>query len=262
MHYNGLSTANTDVQVEELTLELDGVEEALGTNNETATTGSNAGALNAMLRQLKNLFNASLNQTAKATGVTVALATDDSVAGATNETAPATDTATAGLNGRLQRIAQRLTTMMAGGTAGKTASATFTPANTSHTAGDCVGAAAELALGAPSASLFRITSVSLLINTGTAEATGWSVKLYTITPPSATADDAPWDLPSGDQASFLGEIALPTAVDKGSTLWIETHSVNKDVQLAGTSVFAYLTNDTTATLAAVAHTLKIGGVPL
>ena len=33
--------------------------------------------------------------------------------GATNETAPATDTATSGLNGRLQRIAQRLTSLIA-----------------------------------------------------------------------------------------------------------------------------------------------------
>jgi hypothetical protein len=34
--------------------------------------------------------------------------------GATNETAPATDTATSGINGRLQRIAQRLSTLIAG----------------------------------------------------------------------------------------------------------------------------------------------------
>lgn len=36
-----------------------------------------------------------------------------SILGATNETAPATDTATSGLNGRLQRIAQRLTSLIA-----------------------------------------------------------------------------------------------------------------------------------------------------
>lgn len=35
--------------------------------------------------------------------------------GAVNETAPASDTASSGLNGRLQRIAQRLTTLLAGG---------------------------------------------------------------------------------------------------------------------------------------------------
>lgn len=37
--------------------------------------------------------------------------------GATNETAPASDTATAGLNGRLQRIAQRLSTIISSGLA-------------------------------------------------------------------------------------------------------------------------------------------------
>lgn len=42
--------------------------------------------------------------------------TDDPVIGATNETAPASDTATAGLNGRLQRIAQRLTSLIVQGT--------------------------------------------------------------------------------------------------------------------------------------------------
>lgn len=37
---------------------------------------------------------------------------DDPLTGAVNETAPASDTAASGLNGRLQRIAQRLTTML------------------------------------------------------------------------------------------------------------------------------------------------------
>lgn len=43
--------------------------------------------------------------------------TDDPVIGATNETAPVSDTATSGLNGRLQRIAQRLTTLLSSGAA-------------------------------------------------------------------------------------------------------------------------------------------------
>lgn len=39
----------------------------------------------------------------------------DTKAGSLTETAPATDTASSGLNGRLQRIAQRLTTLLSGG---------------------------------------------------------------------------------------------------------------------------------------------------
>src|SRR4051812_20962952 len=43
-----------------------------------------------------------------------ALSTGDAAAvGAVTETAPATDTASSGLNGRLQRIAQRLTSLIA-----------------------------------------------------------------------------------------------------------------------------------------------------
>lgn len=43
----------------------------------------------------------------------VTIATDDARIGPVNETAPATDTASSGLNGRLQRIAQRITSMIA-----------------------------------------------------------------------------------------------------------------------------------------------------
>lgn len=39
--------------------------------------------------------------------------TTDTLIGAVNETAPATDTASSGLNGRLQRIAQRVTSLIA-----------------------------------------------------------------------------------------------------------------------------------------------------
>lgn len=43
----------------------------------------------------------------------VSIASDDAIVGSKTETAPATDTASSGLNGRLQRIAQRLTTSIA-----------------------------------------------------------------------------------------------------------------------------------------------------
>lgn len=59
---------------------------------------------------------ATLGQKAKAAAMAVTLASDeDSLAllGAVNETAPATDTASAGHNGRLQRVAQRLTSLIA-----------------------------------------------------------------------------------------------------------------------------------------------------
>lgn len=147
-------------------------------------------------------------------------------------------------------------------TSGKSAAVTFTPANTSHQAGDCNGAAGQFSFSAPSGCVFMITDASLLINGGSAEATAWRVYLYNVTPPSATADDGVWDLPSGDQASFLGYIDLGTAVDLGSTQWVESHAINKAVKLSGTSVFGYLVNLTTVTPAAVAHIVTLTGAPL
>ena len=145
---------------------------------------------------------------------------------------------------------------------GYTASATFTPAASSHTAGDCNGAAAQFSFGAPSACLFMITDAELEIDGGTAEATAWRLYLYNATPPSATADDGVWDLVSGDRSAFLGYIDLGTAVDLGSTQWVENHGVNKTVKLSGTSVFGYLVNLTTLTPAAVGHIVKLYGAPL
>jgi hypothetical protein len=164
-----------------------------------------------------------------------------------------------GANGAtVQRVA--LATDSPPGTAAYSASATFTPAAASHTAGDVNGAAAEFALVAPSAGRIIITSASLEIDGGTAEATAWTLYLYNVTPPSALADDAAFDLPSGDRASFLGQISLGTAVDLGSTQWVEVHGINKQIKLAGTSVFGYLVNATTLTPAAVAHIVTLHAV--
>lgn len=78
-------------------VDADGVLVNLGANNDVTVTGSvtaNAGT--------------NLNTSALATESTL-----DTRTGALTETAPATDTASSGLNGRLQRIAQRITSLIA-----------------------------------------------------------------------------------------------------------------------------------------------------
>lgn len=146
---------------------------------------------------------------------------------------------------------------------GLSASATFTPAATSHVGGDCHGAAGTFALSAPSGSVFCITDVSLEIDGATIETTVWTLHLYNVTPPSAVADDGAFDLPSGDRASYLGSISIPQVVDLGATLYIKTSSANlATVKLAGTSLFGYLTNVTTLTPQAAAHIVTITGYPL
>lgn len=136
------------------------------------------------------------------------------------------------------------------------AAASFTPAAASHTAGDSVGVAAEFVLAAPAGSLLKIVSASMLVAGGTNETSTWRVYLFSVTPPSALADDAPFLLASGDRASFLGYFDFAQLVDVGDTLYIEA-TPNKVIRLTGTSVFGYLVNLTTVTPAAIARTVTI-----
>ncbi len=140
------------------------------------------------------------------------------------------------------------------------ASATFTPAATSHTAGDSNGTAQEFALAAPTGATIRIVSANLRINSATAEASAWRLHMFSITPPSALADDAPFVLAAGDLASYLGYLDFIQAVDMGDTQFIETTNIQKQLTLAGSSVFGYLVNGTTVTPAAVAHIVSIQAV--
>lgn len=83
---------------------------------DTASSGLN-GRLQRIAQRLTSLialFPATLGSKADASSFAVTRSTEDKAAiGALTETAPATDTASSGLNGRLQRIAQRLTSLIA-----------------------------------------------------------------------------------------------------------------------------------------------------
>ncbi len=119
------------------------------------------------------------------------------------------------------------------------------PANTTaYTANDCLGAAAAaitFTAGA-AAGEYLITSVELEVDVTAVPSgmAGFNLQLYNVTPPSALADNAAFDLPAGDRASYLGSIALSTPVDMGSTLYCNNDNINKQVTLASASLFAYL----------------------
>lgn len=185
-------------------------------------------------------------------------------AAADGATAPTTTQQIGGKDGsgNLQSLLTDTGGRLIVGPSGVYAEATFTPAAASHTAGDCNGAAAEFQLGAPSGCVFLITDADFYIDGGTAEATAWRLHLYTVTPPSAIADDGAWDVASGDRASYVGYVDLGTAVDLGSTQAVQNPGVNRAVKLAGTSLFGYLVNLTTLTPAAVAHRVRLKGTPL
>lgn len=88
-----------------------------------------------------------------------------------------------------------------------------------------------------------ITGSTLLIesNAVISGETSYTLNLYSITPPSALADNAAFDLPAGDRAYFLGAIQLGTPVDLGSTLYVESNGINKEIKVgSSTSIFGYL----------------------
>ncbi len=141
-------------------------------------------------------------------------------------------------------------TAAAGLSDGYSASVTLTrTADTNaYAANDVLGAATgataalQFASMGPSGGKIIITSATLEID-ATAVISGetsYNLYLYSVSPPSALGDNAAFDIPSGDRASLLGKISLGTPVDEGSTLYIQTDGINKQIALAGTDLFAYL----------------------
>ena len=117
-----------------------------------------------------------------------------------------------------------------------------------YTANDVIGAATgstaavEFKNMGPSGARIMITSTQLEIDASAVISgeTSYRLHLYNITPPSASGDNAAWDLPSGDRASYLGFIELGTPVDLGSTLYVEQNIVNKQTSLSTQSLWGYL----------------------
>jgi hypothetical protein len=78
--------------------------------------------------------------------------------------------------------------------------------------------------------------------------TSFRLHLYNVTPPSALGDNAAWDLPSGDRASYLGYVDLGSPVDLGSTLYVQQTGLDNDFLMgATTDLFGYLVTNTAYT---------------
>lgn len=110
-------------------------------------------------------------------------------------------------------------------------------------------AALSFANVGPSGAEVTINTVELEIDdTGliTGE-TSYRLYLYNVTPPSALGDNAAWDLPSGDRASFLGYVDLNVPIDLGSTLYVRTDNVGAQFTLSGTGLFGYLVTNSAYT---------------
>lgn len=184
----------------------------------------------------------------------VAVALDDAIMGATNAAAPASDTAAASLNGRLQRVAQNISSLIAAVSATNTqlpatpsgsAITTITrPANvTPYTAGDVLGGAIQITTGMTSGQRVMIAGMDLMPQIAAIPAgmTSFRLYLYNVTPPSAIADNSPWTFASGDRASFLGYVDVGSPALIGATLFCQLDQINKMIQMAGSAnIFGYL----------------------
>lgn len=115
------------------------------------------------------------------------------------------------------------------------------PANaTPYTAGDVVGGVVFFS-GIPSDTDLLITSAALRIDVAAIPSgmTSFRIHLYDRAPASAIADNAAWDLPSGDRDGYLGFVDVGSPADLGSTLFAQTDGVNKTVAPALGSVGLY-----------------------
>jgi len=120
------------------------------------------------------------------------------------------------------------------------------PANTTaYTAGDVVGSATSaihtMTAAGPSGGFVLLQSMALFIGS-TAVPSGmgaFRVHLYNASP-TAIADNAVFDLVSGELNAYMGFVDLPTPADFGSTIYTQTDYIGRLVKLAAasTSLFA------------------------
>ena len=136
-----------------------------------------------------------------------------------------------------------------GGASGASVSFTRPNNTTAYSAGAVLGsststtAALEFTIMGPSTGgeiMLTTSNFEIDVNSIPSGMTSFVLHFYSSTPPSAYADGATFDLPSGDRSVYLGNINIGTPVDLGSTLYVNTPQINQQVSLTGSSLFAYL----------------------
>lgn len=153
---------------------------------------------------------------------------------------------------------------------GITASAIFTPAAAAYSAGDIMSVAQEFVFtyangsAIPSGSLIRILTAIVKIDQTALQASeaAYTAQCYSVTPPSAQADNAAWTLASADLPSYRGSIGLGTPVDLGAACYVKTPAIDLDIKLTGTSLFAELQTVAGFTATAVARQILFYGIVL
>ena len=136
--------------------------------------------------------------------------------------------------------------LVAGGAYYTTATITRPSNATAYTAGDVVGdtggsAIISLTAAGPAAGFLLIQSISLVFSDSTVPSGmgAFRVHMYSASP-TAIADNAAFDLVSGERANYMGFIDLPTPQDFGSSLYTQTDYPGRLIKLgaASTTLFA------------------------
>jgi hypothetical protein len=138
--------------------------------------------------------------------------------------------------------------LVTGGAYRTTATITRPSNTTGYTAGDVVGdtggsAIISLTTAGPTAGFVIIQSISLVFSDSVVPAGMGAFRLHLYSAsPTAIADNAAFDLVSGERATYMGFIDLPTPADFGSSLYTQTDYSGRLIKLgaASTTLFAEL----------------------
>ena len=142
---------------------------------------------------------------------------------------------------------------------GHTAVTTLTPSATAYTGNDVLVGALTFTGIAAAAEDIIIEDITLMIARSAVQASegAYRLHLYSVTPPSALADNAAWDLPVGDRASYLGFVDITVPIDVGSTTYVQMPAVNKRIKTASANIFGYLLTIAGYTETADVHTVTL-----
>jgi hypothetical protein len=131
-----------------------------------------------------------------------------------------------------------------------TATITRPSDTTAYAAGDVVGdtggsAIISLTAAGPNAGFVLIQSVSLVFSDSTVPSGmgAFRVHMYSASP-TAIADNAAFDLLSGDRATYMGFIDLPAPQDLGSSLYTQTDYPGRLIKLAAASTTLFVEIET------------------
>jgi hypothetical protein len=140
--------------------------------------------------------------------------------------------------------------LVTGGAYRTTATITRPSNTTAYTAGDVVGdtggsAIISLTAAGPTAGFVLVQSISLVFSDSTVPSGMGAFRLHLYSAsPTAIADNAVFDLASGDRATYMGFIDLPAPQDLGSTLYTQTDYPGRLVKLAAASTSLFVEIET------------------